>query len=78
MPAQDSNLKSLEGQVKSTQANLADFISSTVEKDTRMKPWQSVHKDGQAAVQDGDQDRGAKTKGKDEYWMAEGSVNATS
>ncbi len=78
MPAQNSNPKSPEGQVKSTQANLVEFISSAAEKDTRVKPWQSGHKDGQATVQDGDQDRGAKTKGKDEYWIAEGSVNATS
>lgn len=78
MPAQDSSLKPFDGQVKSSQANLADSIKSTAEKDTRMKPWQSVHKDGQATLQDGDQDGGAKMNGKDEYWMTEGSVNASS
>ena len=78
MPAQDSSLKPFGGQLKSSQANLADLIKSTAEKDTRMKPWQSAHKDGQATLQDGNQDRGAKVNGKDEYWMAEGSVNASS
>lgn len=78
MPAQDSSLKSFEGPVRSSQANLADSIKSTAEKDTRTRPWQSTHKDGSATLQDGDQDRGAKMNGKDEYWMAEGSVNATS
>ena len=70
MPVQDS---SLNGQVKSSQPNLADIIDSTAEKDTRKKPWQSTHEDGQAAVQEID-----KMNGKDEYWMAEGSVNASS
>lgn len=78
MPAQNSSLIPFESQVKSSQANLADFIKSTAEKDTRMKPWQSAHKDEQATLQDGNQDRGAKMNGKDEYWMAEGSVNASS
>ena len=78
MPAQDNTLKPFEGQVKSSQTNLADSIRSTAEKDMRMKPWQSAHEDGQAASQDGDRDRGAKMGGKDDYWMAEGSVNASS
>ena len=78
MPAQDSSLNPIEGQVKSNQANLADSINSEAEKDTRMKPWQSAHGNGQATRQDGSQDSDAKMNCKDEYWMAEGSVNATS
>ena len=78
MPGQDSSLKSFDDQVKSSKANLADLIKSAAEKDTRMKPWQSTRKDGPATFQEGDQDRGATLNGKDEYWMAEGSVNASS
>ena len=78
MPAQNSGLKSSDGQVESSQANLADLIKSTAEKDTRIRPWQTVHKDGQATERDDYQDLGAKMNGEDKYWMAEGSVNASS
>ena len=78
MPAQDSSLNPSKDQMESSQANLADFIKSTTEKDTRMKPWQGAHKEGQATLQYDNQERGAKMNGKDEYWMAEGSVNASS
>lgn len=76
MPAQDNSLKL--GQAKSSHANLADVISSTAEKDRRMKPWQGAHNDVQATSHEGKQDHGAKMDGKDEYWMTEGSVNASS
>lgn len=78
MSARDSSLNPSQGQVKSSQTNLADSINSAAEKDTRLKPWQSAHKDGQDTAQDGSQERGAKMNCKDEYWMAEGSVNASS
>lgn len=78
MPAQNSSLKSCDGQVESSQANLADLIKSTAEKDTRIRPWQSMLKDGQAKERGDYQDLGAKMTGEDKYWMAEGTVNASS
>lgn len=78
MQAEDSSLRPFDDQVKSSQPNLADRIEAKAKKDTRIKPWQSAHEDGQATSQDDSQDDGAKTNGKDGYWMAEGSVNATS
>ena len=78
MPAGDSSLKPFDDQVKSDQTNLADRIEAKANKDTRIRPWQGALEDGQATSQDDSQDDGAKTNGKDEYWMAEGSVNATS
>lgn len=78
MPAQDSSLNPIDGQVKLSHANLTELINRAAEKDTRVKPWQSTNNDGQATLQDGNQDRGAKMNSKDEYWMAEGSVNASS
>ena len=74
----DSSLNSVQAQVKSSQGNLADSINSAAEKDTRMKPWQRGHNDRQTTVQESSQDHGAKMNCKDEYWMAEGSVNASS
>ena len=78
MSTEDSSLDPNQGQEKSSQANLADSINSAAEKDTRLRPWQGAHKDGQDTVQDGSQDRSAQMNCKDEYWMAEGSVNASS
>lgn len=78
MPAQDSSLDPVRGRVKPPQANLADSINSAAEKDTRKKPWERARRDGQATVEDGSQDHSAKMKNKDEYWMSEGSVNASS
>ena len=78
MPTQDSSLDSIRGREKSPRASLADSINSAAEKDTRKKPWESTHQDGQATVEDGSQEHSAKLEKKDEYWMSEGSVNASS
>lgn len=78
MPAQDSSLGPIRGLMKSPRASLADSINSAAEKDMRKKPWESTQRDGQATLEDGNQDQSAKMKNKDEYWMSEGSVNASS
>ena len=78
MSTQDSGLKTFDGQMKSSRDNLADSIESIAEKDKRTKPWQSANQDGQATSQDDDQKHDGNGNRTDDYWMAEGSVNATS
>ena len=78
MPPEDSSRNPFDDQVQCGQPNLADRIEAKANKDTRIRPWQGAHEDGQATSQDQSQDDGAKTNGKDEYWMTEGSVNASS
>ena len=67
------------GQNVSKENHLADSITSVADKDTRAKPWQTADVEEPAKHHDSGKGRasGVNLK-KDDYWMAEGFVNASS
>ena len=66
------------GQSYSKENHLAHSITLAAEKDTRAKPWQTADVKEPAKPQDSGKGRASGVNLKDDYWMAEGFVNASS
>lgn len=66
------------GQNVSKENHLADSITSVADKDTGAKPWQTADVKEPAKSQDSGKGSASGVNLKDDYWMAEGFVNASS
>lgn len=66
------------GQNVSKENHLAHSITLAADNDTRAKPWQTAHVKEPAKPQDSGNASASGVKLKDDYWMAEGFVNASS
>lgn len=67
-----------KGQNLSMENHLAHSITLAADKDTRAKPWQTADNKEAAKPQDSGKGRASGVNLKDDYWMAEGFVNASS
>ena len=66
------------GQNVSREDHLADSITSVADKDTGTKAWQTADVKEPAKLQDSGKGSASGVNLKDNYWMAEGFVYASS
>lgn len=79
MTFEDESRDGQKGQPNPQHESLADSIKLAANKDTRQKPWQSIHDQHTASAKEEDEMKpNQETNTKDDYWMAEGFVNASS
>ena len=74
MPNNIDDQKTQTSHKDPSKGNIANSIMAAAEKDIRAKPWQPANHSEKVMIEG----HSSGVKPKDDYWMAEGSVNASS